>query len=113
MAKDIESSLVKKPPLDKIKELESVELDRLPENVTTVSHIREIGDDGDACRYEEMNTHLKNPVGGKPGDAYPSRDESSLAEMNVSLTRLCERCTHILHLYLPHLHCEGEGEEES
>ena len=32
--------------------------------------------------------------------------------MNVSLTRLCERCTHILHLHLPHLHCEGEGVSE-
>ena len=38
VAKDIESSLVKKPPLDKIKELESAELDRLPENVN--SHIK-------------------------------------------------------------------------
>ena len=74
-----------------------------------MSHIREIGDDGDTCRYEEMNTHLKNPVGGRPGYAYPSRDEPSLAEMIVSLIRLCERCTRILHLHLPHLHCEGEG----
>ena len=31
--------------------------------LSAVSHIREIGDDGDACRYEQMNTHLKNPVG--------------------------------------------------
>ena len=85
-----------------------VELDE-----AAVSHIREIGDNGDACRYEEMSTQLKSPAGSTPGYAYPSRDEPSLAEMTVSLARLCERCTRILHLHLPHLHYADEGEEES
>ena len=69
-----------------------------------VSHIREIGDNGDACRYEEMSTQLKSPAGSTPGYAYPSRDEPSLAEMTVSPTHLCEGCTRIPHLHLPHLH---------
>ena len=37
-------------------------IERTPvEQMRGVSHIREIGDDGDACRYEEINMQLKSP----------------------------------------------------
>ena len=38
---------------------------------SAVSYIREIDDDGDACRVEEMTMHFESLVGGKPECASP------------------------------------------
>ena len=48
-----------------------------------------------------LKKYCRSGVGRR--DAYPSRDGPSLAETLASPDHLRQRCTHIPHLYLPHI----------